>query len=199
MKAMTKKQKDIVSAACREFEEFGFAGTSMERIADAAKVSKRTLYKHYGSKEAVFSAIIHHLRESSDPQGCPEYDPEIPLREQLEALVHYVLVHLSSEEHIRLSRIVISAAVGRPEVGEFLARTVDFSDNAPYRWIKAAMDDGRLRGGDPDKALFYLSGLLRAVALWPRLIFCADPLSEQEMRNAVEECSEFFLAYYQVG
>lgn len=32
MKKMTKKQRDIILAACREFEEYGFAGTGMEQI-----------------------------------------------------------------------------------------------------------------------------------------------------------------------
>lgn len=187
---------DIVLAACREFEQFGFAGTGMEQIAEAAKVSKRTLYKHYSSKEAVFSAIISYLHESGDALQWPEYDPHGSVREQLEAVIVTMLVHIGRDEHIRLARIVISQVVSKPELSEVLARTVNFTDNAPYRWVKAAMDDGRLRKDDPGKALFYLAGLVRTVALWPRLVFCAASLTEEEARAAAAECAAFFLGYY---
>ncbi|WP_187170593.1 TetR/AcrR family transcriptional regulator [Salidesulfovibrio onnuriiensis] len=199
MKTMTKKQRDIILAACREFEEYGFAGTGMEQIAAAADVSKRTLYKHYSSKEAVFSAILDYLHQERDAQEWPEYDPGSPLRGQLEAVIRCMLGHLNLEEHIRLARIVISEAVRKPELGDILARTVDFSDNAPSQWIRAAMDDGRLKGGDPAKAAFYLAGLVRAHSLWPRLVFCAAPLSGREMADAASECADFFLGYYDVS
>jgi len=196
LEKMTKKQQDIILAACREFEVHGFAGTGMEQIADAAKVSKRTLYKYYNCKEAVFSAIISYLHQNDNFREWPEYDARVPVREQLEAVIRAMLTHLNRVEHIRLARIVISGVAGKPELGEILVQAVDFSAKPPFRWIKAAMEDGQLRNGDPGKALFYLVGLVRTVALWPRLMFCATPLSERELVGAATECADFFLAYY---
>jgi len=193
---MRQKQSDIILAACEEFEKHGYSGTGMEAIAEAAGVSKRTLYKYYSGKEAVFSAIIDHLRHSAKLEQCPRYAPDVPLREQLARVVAAMLAHLNREEHIRLARIIIAEAVRMPELGEILSDTADFSSSAPFKWIAAAMEDGRLRSETPEKALAHLGGLAKSAALWPRLLFCRPPLTDAEIRRLSEEQANFFLSYY---
>ena len=39
----------------------GFAGASMDAVAAAARVSKRTLYARYGGKAALFSEVLGGL------------------------------------------------------------------------------------------------------------------------------------------
>ncbi|WP_390888393.1 TetR/AcrR family transcriptional regulator, partial [Leclercia adecarboxylata] len=46
-----RKRAAILEAAVAEFRAFGFAGTSMDRIAATAEVSKRTVYNHFASKD----------------------------------------------------------------------------------------------------------------------------------------------------
>ncbi len=48
----------ILAAARREFLEYGFAEASMRRIASAAGMSASGLYKHFSSKEEMFSALV---------------------------------------------------------------------------------------------------------------------------------------------
>ena len=56
---LTDRKRDaIVQAAIGEFREHGFNGTSMDRVAAAADVSKRTVYNHFPSKEELFEAIL---------------------------------------------------------------------------------------------------------------------------------------------
>jgi len=43
----------IRDAAMRLFEEHGFAGTTMDQIADAAEVSRATVFTYYASKEDI--------------------------------------------------------------------------------------------------------------------------------------------------
>ncbi len=197
MKTMSKKQLDIILAASIEFERHGFSGTSMEKIATEAEVSKRTLYKYYGSKEAVFSAIIQHLQQSAILEQCPQYRPEVPLREQLVEVIYTMLLHLNEEEHIRLARIIISEVGRKPELSDILSDTVDFTSNAPFEWIRSAIDDGSLRQVDPTKALTHLTGLIKSTGLWPQIIFYAPPLNRTEMRDYSAEYADFFLSYYQ--
>ena len=59
---LTDRKRDaIVVAAIAEFREHGFAGTSMDRIAAAAEVSKRTVYNHFPSKDDLFAEILLQL------------------------------------------------------------------------------------------------------------------------------------------
>src|SRR6218665_1327929 len=78
-----RKREAILRAAVAEFREFGFAGTSMDRIAATAEVSKRTVYNHFASKDELFTAILWQLFEASQALDVVPYDPAQSLREQL--------------------------------------------------------------------------------------------------------------------
>lgn len=61
-----RKRAAILDAAVRQFRAAGFDNTSMDRIADAANVSKRTVYNHFPSKELLFAAIVERIRSRCD-------------------------------------------------------------------------------------------------------------------------------------
>ena len=50
----------VLSAAYELFYKEGFARVSMDAIADASSVTKRTLYYHFESKDALAAAVLHH-------------------------------------------------------------------------------------------------------------------------------------------
>lgn len=61
-----QKRIDIVRSAESLFLGQGYAVTSMDRIADAAGVTKQTVYRYFPAKEALFVAVMEHVRASSD-------------------------------------------------------------------------------------------------------------------------------------
>lgn len=52
-----RKRQEIVDVAEKLFFKEGFKETSMDMIAKKAEFSKRTVYKYFGSKEELYSAI----------------------------------------------------------------------------------------------------------------------------------------------
>ena len=52
------KHIDILWAAARLFSERGVAQVTTREISQAAETTERTLFKHYGSKEALVQAVI---------------------------------------------------------------------------------------------------------------------------------------------
>jgi AcrR family transcriptional regulator len=52
------KHNDILWAAAKLFAERGVGQTSTRDIAAAAKTTERTLYKHFGTKEALVRAVV---------------------------------------------------------------------------------------------------------------------------------------------
>ncbi|MEU7812433.1 TetR/AcrR family transcriptional regulator [Pseudonocardia sp. NPDC049154] len=50
------KQAAILAAATDCFLADGYAGASMDRVAERAGVSKQTVYGHFGGKESLFTA-----------------------------------------------------------------------------------------------------------------------------------------------
>lgn len=59
---MTIRER-IISSTEPVFDEHGFAGTGVDRLAEAAGVSSRTLYKHIGSKSRLIAAVLNARRE----------------------------------------------------------------------------------------------------------------------------------------
>lgn len=54
----------IVNAARELFVESGFQATTLDKVAQRAKVSKLSIYRHFENKEALFSAAIEaHCRQ----------------------------------------------------------------------------------------------------------------------------------------
>ena len=61
MKLSEIKRKQIIEAAAEEFRSAGFNGTSMDKVAARANVSKRTVYNHFPSKDALFNGIVDYM------------------------------------------------------------------------------------------------------------------------------------------
>jgi AcrR family transcriptional regulator len=55
------KPQAIILAALGLFNRYGYRKTSIDDIARAAQVAKRTVYLHFDNKAAVFLAILDHL------------------------------------------------------------------------------------------------------------------------------------------
>ncbi|MGW6795998.1 TetR family transcriptional regulator [Streptomyces chartreusis] len=69
----------LLTAGYEEFLRVGLAGARVARIAEAAKVNKQAAYHHFGSKEALFEAVMaDRLRILADaapftPADLPGY------------------------------------------------------------------------------------------------------------------------------
>jgi AcrR family transcriptional regulator len=59
--SMYSKQAQILQGALIIFLQQGYEGTSMDRVAKAAGVSKITIYKHFQDKEGLFTALIEQI------------------------------------------------------------------------------------------------------------------------------------------
>jgi TetR/AcrR family transcriptional regulator len=54
----------LLAAAARQFAARGFAGTSVDRVAAAARVNKAMIYYHFGSKAALYRQILRGMFEA---------------------------------------------------------------------------------------------------------------------------------------
>jgi AcrR family transcriptional regulator len=57
------KPNAIVLAGLKLFAQYGYRKTSIDDIANAAQVAKRTVYLHFENKAAVFLAILEYLSD----------------------------------------------------------------------------------------------------------------------------------------
>lgn len=117
------KRQSILEAATRAFIAHGYSGTSMEAIAEAAPVSKPTLYNHFKSKQDLFGAVIECRCEAllgtlaSVQTGLN--DPVAGLRAIASAFIDL----LYANEAIQLYRLIIAEQQHFPELGELIYRS----------------------------------------------------------------------------
>ena len=191
----TPKRADIVAAAITEFRNSGFGGARVDEIAERARVSKRTLYRYFPSKEALFDAIVTLALTQHPPEANTSFDPDCPLRDQLRNLIDAYLAVISAQQYIALARVVTAEFIRHPE----LARASD--DNAPEdrfeQFFAAAMEAGAMRPADPVHAAMQLTALLKAFFFWPAFLKDAPPSNEAERARLRDDCLSMFLAHYE--
>lgn len=78
-----QKREAIIGAAIQEFKRKGFQSASMDSISAVAKVSKRTVYNHFESKELLFQEIAKQIFSLSKKVVDVPYDSSQSLEEQL--------------------------------------------------------------------------------------------------------------------
>jgi TetR/AcrR family transcriptional regulator, regulator of autoinduction and epiphytic fitness len=191
-----RKRAAVIVAAIEEFLAAGFDGTSMDRIAARASVSKRTVYNHFPSKEALFAAILGQLWDSSDAGEAPAYSAKRPLRAQLLKLLLKKLSVLNDESFLSLARVAIAAGIHSPERARDMVARMGEREEDLTVWIRSAAADGRLKTSDPMFASQQLQGLVKAFAFWPQVTMEQPPLSVDEQRRVAESAADMFLARY---
>jgi len=117
------KRQAILDAATRAFITHGYSGTSMEAIAEAAPVSKPTLYNHFKSKQDLFAAVIEcrceALLSTLSSVQAELNDPVAGLSAIAGAFIDLVY----ADEALQLYRLIIAEQQQFPELGERIYRS----------------------------------------------------------------------------
>jgi TetR/AcrR family transcriptional regulator, regulator of mycofactocin system len=101
----------ITDVALRLFADRGFAEVSVDDVAEAAGIARRTVFRYYASKNAIpwgdFDAHLQHLRELLD-----HVDPGIPLGAALRAALLSFNTFGESEtvRHRQRMRVILQTA-----------------------------------------------------------------------------------------
>jgi TetR/AcrR family transcriptional regulator of autoinduction and epiphytic fitness len=191
-----RKRVAIVGAAIEEFLAAGYDATSMDRIAARANVSKRTVYNHFPSKEALFAAILHQLWDASQDGDAPSYRADQPLRAQLLDLLERKLRLLHDESFLSLARVAIAAGIHSPERAREMVARMGEREEDLTAWIRTAAADGRIKTDDPVFAALQLQGLVKAFAFWPQVAMGQALLDAKEQKRIAEAAADMFLARY---
>ena len=114
-----RKRAAILEGAQAVFLRHSFEVATMDDVAAAAGVGKQTVYRHFGSKEALFVALVISMCGevgaflSSGRGKQPDGTPEGELRE-----LGWLLVQsLTEPDNLRLYRAIVAEAERLPELG----------------------------------------------------------------------------------
>ncbi|MFD2261413.1 TetR/AcrR family transcriptional regulator [Lacibacterium aquatile] len=195
--AQAAKRTKILDAAWKVFKRLGYDGASMNDIADAAKVSKPTLYVYFESKEGLFAAMVDELKMRQAERILPP-DPSHPdIDETLRTFARSILRKLVNPEHISLIRLVFSAAEKFPEIGLMvfqsgLGRGIEFMT----AYFDAEVTNGRLKIEDTEMAAYQFFELVQARNLRRLMLGIDSKVSEETLHAYADGAVRVFLAAY---
>lgn len=161
------KRAAIRQAASDVFLANGYVGASMDDVAARAAVSKQTLYKHFGDKEALFHDLVTTTVVTADAARGDEpivvgEDVEGDLARFARQLLHGVM----QPGVLQLRRVVIAEATRFPSLGR---QFHDLGLGKTVARLARTIDELQARGvvdvADADLAAQHLNWLVLSVPL----------------------------------
>ena len=153
-----QRRHSLCEAAAEVFIRYGYTAASVDDVARAAGMSKRTLYRFFPSKAALFEATI------SDALGPLHLDTAIELEPAVQVALIGILEatgrHLLALRPTGILRLVIAEGQRSPELAETFHRVlVTRGASALQRRIEAEMRCGGLHPGDAGATARMLYGM----------------------------------------
>jgi len=121
-----KLEERLRRAAVETFLERGYGGTTMEAVAEAARITKRTLYARYPDKHALFAAVIPWALSRHDWDDLEAGPDGEDLSAALLRIARSAVKRAVDPEIVRLTRIAMNESARFPEFARS-ARTLSWS------------------------------------------------------------------------
>jgi len=194
-----KRRLELAAVAERTFLKYGFSETTMQMIASEAGSSKETLYRHFSSKDALFTELINAKAASiAGPQSSLANDaaPEQALTELGTGLMRLLI----EDDAMFLLRIVIAEAHRSPKLGRILYQHgPGMTLKRLTDYLHAATRRGQLRCNDPKQAAkLFLGSVTSHYHLLGLIGKPARRITATEMRHHVRAAVDMFLSHYAV-
>ena len=171
-----EKTAAILDGATRIFLEEGYAGTTMDRVAAAAGVSKPTVYSHFHDKEGLFNALMEQMvrkmqwaKCAQDLRQSPLESPETVLRRLANDILDSCI---GNPERITFIRLVMGESGRFPELGRAFVQHADKPALEALRHYLSACPDLNLP--DPAAAAHTFMGTLIYFLITQEMMHGAD-------------------------
>lgn len=162
----------VLPATLTLLADRGFADFTMEGVAEAAGVSKTTVYRHWPTKLSLLREALEELNRQ------PAVEPEGgSARVQVERLLEHLVAVLSDSFLAGCIPALIEAAEHHREVGEFLHQYSDRRRSTLTAIIRKGIEEGEFPPHlDPELAALALSG-----PIFYRRLMTANPLPADDI------------------
>jgi TetR/AcrR family transcriptional regulator, mexJK operon transcriptional repressor len=112
------RETEILTAALGVFLRSGYGASTVDDLAAAAQVTKRTLYAYYGDKAGLFAAMVRDLAAAVSLDAPTD-------RDTLETLAARIVSRVHSDELVGLHQLVIAESTRFPELALILHSSGD--------------------------------------------------------------------------
>jgi len=160
-----ERRREIVGGAAALFDVTGYDRVSMGDIASAAGIAKATLYHYFTSKDEILywvhKSFIDQLISRQDGRLATALTPQQQLLEVMADILELMKTHRG---HVRVF-FEHHRELSDPSRATILARR-DLYTEMVQDILRAGMDSGDLRKGDPALAAFAIFGMCNWAYQW---------------------------------
>jgi len=189
----TAKDEAILLAAGDLFMDRGYEAVSLDAVAQAAGVSKATIYARYADKDALFAAVLRQECERAVSLDSFSPAPDQPVRDTLILLATRFLDLVTGDKAMQMHRVLVAETTRAPRMAELFYETAVLTlKNRFAAWLRAETEAGRLDVRDADGAAWrYLGGVKGEAHL--RASFGLPPIDPERLRLHIEAAADEFL------
>ena len=159
-----------MEAAERLFFERGFGAVSMDELAEAAGVARRTLYNQFASKEEIFREMLGRASAQLEGAFPPGIETRGDVDDVLSLIARAILQLHQHPEYVGFLRMVMGDSRQFPWIAESFGAVMDPQSDRLVRYLAHLAAMGVLDCPNPALAAHQFMGALNEVTLWPRLI-----------------------------
>jgi TetR/AcrR family transcriptional regulator, regulator of autoinduction and epiphytic fitness len=193
----SKKRATILDGAVDVFISMGYELASMDKIAETAGVSKRTIYNHFGSKENLFQAIVADFLAQRQILKTITYNPEKSLEEQLLAFANAEIFLVDSPKRSEIARFLTMVFLkdinyARDTVAKYPPNYEMLLD-----WLKEAEKDSKIKTDNLLLAARVFYALVEGAITYPALF--SKGINKSAIKPMLDEIIATFLARYSNG
>ncbi len=165
----------------RLFAEKGFKATTTKEIARRAGVNEVTLFRIFGSKKALFTAVISERSPVVEVGRSVSFDVDKPVDALLMRNAETVLTILKENRQVLM--MVLRDAWRVPRLRSVVSEaSVEPGLQMLAGLMEALMDAGRIRRTDPVMAARALMGMVQSYFLTVHLLAGRTPDAEEDRR-----------------
>ena len=187
-------RQTVVAAAERLFLERGFGAVSMDDLAEAAGVARRTLYNQFSSKEEIFREMLLKVSGQLEDAFPPGVETQGDVEDVLRLIARMILGLHRNREYLGFLRMVVADSRQFPWIAEALASVMEPQTERWMRYLAQQTAIGILDCRNPMLAAHQFMGMLNELSLWPWMLGRESlPVSAEQ---AVEETIQMFLRHY---
>jgi TetR/AcrR family transcriptional regulator of autoinduction and epiphytic fitness len=184
----------IIDAAEGLFLERGFGSVSMDELAEAAGVARRTLYNQFASKEEIFREMLLRVSGQLERAFPPGIETQGDAEEVLCLVARMILKLHEHPGYLGFLRMVVADSRQFPWIAEEFAAVMDPLTERLVRYLAHLTTIGILDCRNPLLAAHQFMGLLNEFSLWPWMMGREAVLVPS--KDIVDETVGMFLQRY---
>jgi AcrR family transcriptional regulator len=142
----TKAQ--IIAAAAQQFVDLGYKRATTRKIAQAADVTEVTLFRHFGSKQNLFTAVLNQYALQPDSGGMFEMVLGEDYRQDMLQMGQYTMRIM--QERRDAMRMMLCEAAHFPELQEVLGQAPRQMRDMIANYLQQRIDAGDIVPRDPN-------------------------------------------------